>query len=65
MAEQIAGQRAHLDHGTLPWVMYTYPEIAWVGKGEMELTAAGVPHRVGSFPYRALGRVHARVRPPV
>jgi len=58
VAEQIAGQSAHLDHGTLPWVIYTHPEIAWVGKGEAQLTAEGVPYRVGSFPFRALGRAH-------
>jgi len=58
VAELIAGQSAHIDHGTLPWVIYTHPEIAWVGKGEAELTAEGVPYRVGSFPYRALGRAH-------
>jgi dihydrolipoamide dehydrogenase len=58
VAELIAGQSAHIDHGTVPWVIYTHPEIAWVGKTEEQLTADGVPFRVGSFPYRALGRAH-------
>jgi len=58
VAELIAGQSAHIDHATLPWVVYTHPEIAWVGKNEAELTAERVPYRVGSFPYRALGRAH-------
>ncbi|MCG6859672.1 MAG: dihydrolipoyl dehydrogenase [Chromatiaceae bacterium] len=58
VAELIAGQSAHIDHGNVPWVIYTHPEIAWVGKTEAELTADGIPHCVGSFPYRALGRAH-------
>lgn len=58
VAELIAGQSAHVDHGAVPWVIYTHPEIAWVGKTEAELKADGVPHRVGTFPYRALGRSH-------
>jgi len=58
VAELIAGQSAQIDHGTVPWVIYTHPEIAWVGKTEAELVAQGVSYRVGSFPYRALGRAH-------
>jgi dihydrolipoamide dehydrogenase len=58
VAELIAGQSAHIDHGTVPWVIYTHPEIAWVGKTEVQLTAERVPFRAGSFPYRALGRAH-------
>ena len=56
VAEQIAGQSTHLDHGLVPWVIYTHPEIAWVGKTEAELTAEGIAFRSGSFPYMALGR---------
>jgi len=58
VAELIAGQSAHIDHGTVPWVIYTHPEIAWVGKTEAELKTEGIPYRTGSFPYRALGRAH-------
>ncbi len=56
VAELIAGQSAHIDHSYVPWVIYTHPEIAWAGKNEAELKHEGVPYRVGSFPYLALGR---------
>jgi len=56
VAEQIAGQSAHIDHRTVPWVIYTHPEIAWVGKTEAMLKEEGVEYRAGSFPYLASGR---------
>lgn len=56
VAEQIAGQSAHVDHRTVPWVIYTHPEIAWVGKTEAELKSEGIEYRTGSFPYLAIGR---------
>ena len=56
VAERIAGQAAHVDHDIIPWVIYTHPEIAWVGKTEAELDAAGIEHREGSFPFLASGR---------
>ena len=56
VAERIAGQAAHIDHDIIPWVIYTHPEIAWVGKTVAELDAAGVAHREGSFPFLASGR---------
>lgn len=56
VAELIAGQSAHIDHGTVPWVIYTHPEIAWVGKTEEQLKAEGVEYRVGTFPFLAIGR---------
>ncbi len=56
VAEFIAGQSAHIDHEIVPWVIYTHPEIAWVGKTEAELAENGVKFRKGSFPYRAIGR---------
>lgn len=56
VAELIAGQSAHIDHGTVPWVIYTHPEIAWVGKTEQQLKAEGVEYRVGTFPFLAIGR---------
>lgn len=56
VAEMIAGQSAHIGHDNIPWVIYTHPEIAWAGKTERELKDAGIPYRVGSFPYMAIGR---------
>jgi dihydrolipoamide dehydrogenase len=58
VAELIAGQPAHIDHRTVPWVIYTHPEIAWVGETEQQLKDRRVEFRAGSFPYRALGRAH-------
>ena len=55
-AELIAGQKPHLDLDTIPWVIYTSPEIAWVGKSEQQLKDAGTPFRVGQFPFQANGR---------
>jgi len=59
VAETIAGQAGHVDLGTVPWVIYTHPEIAWVGKTEAELGREGVEFRSGSFPYLASGRAQA------
>jgi dihydrolipoamide dehydrogenase len=56
VAELIAGQKAHVNLATIPWVIYTSPEIAWVGKTERELKAEGVPYRVGQFPFSINGR---------
>ncbi len=56
VAEQIAGQKTHIDFNNIPWVIYTAPEIAWVGQNEQQLKAAGVAYRVGSFPFAANGR---------
>lgn len=56
VAELIAGQKPHLDLNTIPWVIYTSPEIAWVGKTEQQLKAAGTPYRSGQFPFLANGR---------
>ena len=56
VAELIAGQAGHIDHATVPWVIYTHPEIAWVGKTEQTLKAEGVAYRVGVFPFLAIGR---------
>ena len=51
-------------HDIIPWVIYTHPEIAWVGKTEAELDAAGIAHRAGAFPFLASGaRPRARGRP--
>ena len=56
VAEMIAGHAAHIDHALVPWVIYTHPEIAWVGKSEHELDAEGTAFRAGSFPFAASGR---------
>jgi len=55
-AELIAGQKAHVNLDTIPWVIYTSPEIAWVGKTEQQLKADGVPYRAGQFPFSVNGR---------
>ena len=59
VAERIAGQHGHVDFNTVPWVIYTSPEIAWVGKTEQQLKADGVAYRAGSFPFAANGRARA------
>ncbi len=56
VAELIAGLPGHINLDTIPWVIYTDPEIAWVGKTEAELKAAGIEYRAGSFPFAATGR---------
>ena len=56
VAELIAGKPAHIHFDTVPWVIYTDPEIAWVGKTEAELKEAGIKYRSGSFPFAANGR---------
>ncbi|MEO8753366.1 MAG: dihydrolipoyl dehydrogenase [Casimicrobiaceae bacterium] len=59
VAERIAGQHGHVDFNTVPWVIYTSPEIAWVGKTEQQLKVEGVDYRAGSFPFIANGRARA------
>ncbi len=59
VAETIAGQHGHVDLDLVPWVVYTSPEIAWVGQTEQQLKSAGHPYRAGSFPYAANGRARA------
>jgi len=59
VAERIAGRKPHVDFNTVPWVIYTAPEIAWVGKTEQHLKADGVEYRAGSFPFSANGRARA------
>jgi dihydrolipoamide dehydrogenase len=56
VAERIAGQKPHLDYNTIPWVIYTSPEIAWVGKTEQQLKAEGIEYRSGVSPFAANGR---------
>ncbi|TAG78129.1 MAG: dihydrolipoyl dehydrogenase [Burkholderiales bacterium] len=59
VAERIAGQHPHIDFNCVPWVIYTSPEIAWVGKTEQQLNAEGVAYKAGSFPFMANGRARA------
>lgn len=59
VAERIAGQHGHVDFNLIPWVIYTSPEIAWVGQTEQQLKAAGRAYRVGTFPFLANGRARA------
>ncbi len=59
VAETIVGQKPHIDYNLIPGVVYTWPEVATVGKTEQELKDAGVAYKVGSFPMRALGRARA------
>ena len=59
VAERIAGQHGHVNFNTIPWVIYTSPEIAWVGQTEQQLKAAGRAYRAGTFPFMANGRARA------
>ncbi len=56
VAELIAGQKPHIDYNTVPWVIYTSPEIAWVGKNEQQLKEEGRAFKTGQFPFAANGR---------
>lgn len=56
VAECIAGQKGHVNYDAIPWVIYTQPEIAWVGKTEQELKANNVPYKHGQIPFLANGR---------
>ena len=59
VAEWIAGKAGHVNYDTIPWVIYTEPEIAWAGKTEKELKDAGIPYKIGTFPFAAIGRAVA------
>jgi dihydrolipoamide dehydrogenase len=59
VAERIAGQHGHVNFDTIPSVIYTSPEIAWVGKNEQQLKAEGRAYKAGSFPFLANGRARA------
>jgi dihydrolipoamide dehydrogenase len=59
VAERLAGKPGHVDFNTVPWVVYTEPEIAWVGQTEKEIKEAGIPYKTGSFPFAAIGRAVA------
>ncbi len=59
VAEYLAGQKPHIDYNLIPGVVYTWPEVAGVGKTEEQLKEAGVEYKVGTFPFKALGRARA------
>ena len=63
VAELIAGLPGHVNLDTVPWVIYTEPEIAWVGKTEKQLKDEGIPFKTGSFPFAAVGRAVAMGEP--
>ena len=56
VAETIAGQKPHIDFNTIPWIIYTSPEVAWVGKTEQQCKAEGIAVKTGQFPFAANGR---------
>jgi dihydrolipoamide dehydrogenase len=59
VAEFMAGQKPHINYNLIPGVVYTWPEVAAVGKTEEEIKAMGIEYKVGSFPIKALGRARA------
>ncbi len=59
VAERIAGKSGHINYDVIPWVIYTWPEIAWVGKTEQALKQEGIEYQSGSFPFLASGRARA------
>lgn len=59
VAERLAGQKTEMHYDIMPWVIYTFPEVAWVGKGEEELKKLGIEYKVGQFPFAASGRAMA------
>lgn len=59
VAEQLAGQRPHIDYNLIPNVVYTWPEVASVGQTEEQLKEAKIPYKSGKFPFKALGRARA------
>lgn len=59
VAERIAGQPGHMNYQIIPWVIYTWPEIAWVGLTEEELQNTGIDYKVGTYPFAANSRARA------
>ncbi len=59
VAERLVGQKTEMHYDTVPWVIYTHPEIAWVGKTEQQLKAENIEYKVGQFPFMASGRARA------
>jgi dihydrolipoamide dehydrogenase len=63
VAEILAGQKPHIDYDTIPWIIYTSPEIAWVGKTEQQAKAEGVAVKTGQFPFSINGRALGLAEP--
>jgi len=63
LAEILAGQKSHVNYNAVPSVIYTTPEIAWVGQTEEQVKAAGIAYRTGTFPFAANGRAKALEQP--
>jgi len=59
VAELLAGEKPHIDYNLIPGVVYTWPEVAAVGRTEAQIKEAGIPYSVGKFPFKALGRARA------
>lgn len=59
LAEILAGQKPHVNYNAIPWIVYTWPEVAWVGMGEEELKEAGIEYRVGRSFFKSNGRAKA------
>jgi len=59
VAEIIAGQKPHMNHDNIPWVIYTHPEIAWVGINEEQAKERGINYKTGFFPFAANGTLIA------
>ena len=59
VAERLADKKTQVNYDLVPSVIYTHPEVAWVGKNEEELKAEGVDYNVGTFPFAASGRALA------
>ena len=65
LAELLAGNSIHVNYNSIPGVIYTHPEIAWVGKTEEQLKKEGVPYKVGVFPFSANSRSKSNLDPPI
>ncbi|MBI3716811.1 MAG: dihydrolipoyl dehydrogenase [Betaproteobacteria bacterium] len=63
VAETMAGQKPHVDFNTIPWIIYTSPEVAWVGKTEQQCKAEGIAVKTGQFPFMANGRALGQGEP--
>ena len=59
LAEQLAGQHGHVNYHAIPWVIYTWPEVAWAGATEEQLNDQNIQYNKGKFPFMALGRARA------
>lgn len=59
LAEKLAGKYGHVNYNAIPWIVYTWPELAWVGKGEEELKSAGIEYKVGKYLFKPNARAKA------